>query len=89
MERIPGINQWIEDLTNYQVKRLLRPIFRNGQLVYQLPTIHNIRNRSIAQIQQFDKKTLNEYKQGLEYNLHNRKMKMIEAVGNEQSAVFS
>ena len=77
------------DLTNYQVKRLLRPIFRNGQLVYQLPTIHNIRNRSIAQIQQFDKKTLNEYKQGLEYNLHNRKMKMIEAVGNEQSAVFS
>lgn len=68
------------DLTNYQAKKLLRPIFRNGQLVYQSPDIHSIRNRTIKQINQIDEKLLNEYKQGLEYNLYHRKMEMINSI---------
>ncbi|MFK7948056.1 MAG: nicotinate phosphoribosyltransferase [Saprospiraceae bacterium] len=67
------------DLTNYQAKKLLRPIFRNGQLVYQSPNIHSIRNRTIEQINQFDKNLLNEYKQGLEKKLYNKKMRLIHS----------
>ena len=67
------------DLTNYQAKKLLRPIFRKGQLVYQSPNIHSIKHRTIEQIKQFDKNLLNEYKQGLEKNLYHRKMEMIHA----------
>lgn len=67
------------DLTNYQAKKLLRPIFRKGQLVYQSPDIHSIKHRTIEQIKQFDKNLLDEYKQGLEKNLYHRKMEMIHA----------
>lgn len=36
----PFKKQWIE---NYQVKPLLHPIYIKGKLVYDLPTVHDIR----------------------------------------------
>ena len=36
----PFKKQWIE---NYQVKPLLHPIYKHGVLVYELPTVHDIR----------------------------------------------
>jgi|AntRauTorckE5430_2_1112549.scaffolds.fasta_scaffold09593_2 nicotinate phosphoribosyltransferase len=67
----------IVDLSNFQAKKLLRPIFRNGKLIYELPNIHTIRNRTIEQLKQFDKKTLNAYQVGLEKGLNERKNEMI------------
>lgn len=66
------------DLSNFQAKKLLRPIFRNGQLVYKLPNIHSIRNRSIEQMKQFDEQRLKEYKIGLEMNLDKRKKNLMK-----------
>lgn len=66
------------DLSNFQAKKLLRPIFRNGQLVYKLPNIHSIRNRSIEQMKQFDEQRLKEYKIGLEINLDKRKKNLMK-----------
>jgi nicotinate phosphoribosyltransferase len=67
----------IVNLSNFQAKKLLRPIFRNGKLVYELPNIHTIRNRTIEQLKQFDEKTLNAYQVGLEKGLNERKNEMI------------
>jgi nicotinate phosphoribosyltransferase len=63
----------VVDLSNFQSKKLLRPIFRQGKLVYELPNIHAIRNRTIQQVRQFDEQVLNGYNIGLEKELNERK----------------
>lgn len=65
------------DLSNSTAKKLLRPIFRNGQLVYNLPDIHSIRKRTIEQVSKFDRKKLEEYKIGLEKQLNDKKIEMM------------
>ena len=76
-DEIVTFDNKVVDLSNFQAKKLLRPIFRKGKLVYELPNIHTIRNRTIQQVKQFDEKVLNEYKIGLEKGLNERKSKMM------------
>jgi len=61
---------------------LLVPIFRGGQLVYQAPTLGEIRQRAQTQIGMFHagiKRFVNPhaYPVGLELGLHEMKMKLI------------
>lgn len=57
---------------------LLTPIFVKGKLVYQSPTIHSIREKSIKQFTAFTKGYQNNvYYVGLEKNLHDLKQKLI------------
>ncbi|MEK7779897.1 MAG: nicotinate phosphoribosyltransferase [Verrucomicrobiota bacterium] len=61
---------------------LLVPIFRNGQLVYQVPALVEARQRAQDQIAMFHagvKRLVNphEYPVGLELGLHDQKMKLI------------
>lgn len=61
---------------------LLVPIFRNGQLVYQVPALTDVRQRAQDQIGMFHsgvKRLVNphEYPVGLELGLHDQKMKLI------------
>lgn len=68
---------------------LLVPIFRNGQLVYQVPALVEVRQRAQDQIAMFHsgvKRLVNphEYPVGLELGLHDQKMKLIlQARGEE------
>ncbi|MFT6936730.1 MAG: nicotinate phosphoribosyltransferase [Saprospiraceae bacterium] len=72
-DKLVTFDNEIVDLSSFKSKKLLRPIFRNGQLIYELPNIHAIRNRAIEQLKGFDRKTINEYKIGLENTLYKRK----------------
>ena len=62
---------------------LLVPIFRAGKLVYDRPSIHEVRKAAAAQLGKFYsgiKRLLNPhiYPVGLEYNLNELKTKLIE-----------
>lgn len=47
------IDTWkIKQLTNVEVKKLQEPIFKNGKLVYKLPTIEEIRSYCLSSIEQ-------------------------------------
>lgn len=61
---------------------LLVPVFRNGQMVYDLPDIHAIKSRHLAQLEMFDrsvKRFVNPhvYPVGLEEQLHKSKTDLI------------
>lgn len=56
---------------------LLKPIFQKGKLVYALPTIHSIRERTIKQIALFEKVNFEFYPVGLEEQLNEQKLKLI------------
>ena len=67
---------------------LLVPIFRGGKLVYDKPSIHEIRGRTNAQLAKFYagvKRLLNPhlYTVGLEQNLHDLKVRLIEKYREE------
>lgn len=74
---------------NAAFEDLLVPIFRNGQLVYQVPALVEVRQRAQDQIGMFHsgvKRLVNphEYPVGLELGLHDQKMKLIlQARGEE------
>jgi len=70
-------NNEVIDISSYSSKKMLRPIFRKGQLVYDLPDIHAIRKRSIEQTKVFDELLLNDYKIGLERSLFDYKSNLI------------
>ena len=70
-------NNEVIDISSYSSKKMLRPIFRKGQLVYSLPDIHAIRKRSIEQTKVFDELLLNDYKIGLERSLFDYKSNLI------------
>jgi nicotinate phosphoribosyltransferase len=66
-----------------QGQDLLAPIFRAGKLVYERPTIHEIRKNAAAQLDKFYsgiKRLLNPhvYPVGLESSLHELKTRLIE-----------
>ena len=56
---------------------LLVPIFKKGKLIYQLPSIHAIRQQTIEQIALFKKVKLASYPTGLEFELSQQKSKLI------------
>jgi nicotinate phosphoribosyltransferase len=69
---------------------LLVPIFRKGQLVYQLPGLGDIRQRAQTQLSMFHsgvKRLLNphQYPVGLELGLHNLKTELILKARGDRS----
>lgn len=68
--------------TFYKEEDLLRPIFKQGNLVYELPSLTAIRERSALQLEAFDrthKRLINphSYPVGLEENLHHLRMELV------------
>jgi nicotinate phosphoribosyltransferase len=66
----------------YQQEELLKPIFRAGELVYELPTLQQIRARASQQLGSFDKTHQrlihpHVYPVGLEENLHHLRMELV------------
>jgi nicotinate phosphoribosyltransferase len=66
----------------YKEEDLLKPIFKNGELVYELPTLSAIRDRATQQLETFDKthkRLINPhtYPVGLEENLHHLRMELV------------
>ncbi len=66
----------------YEEEILLKPIFRNGKLNYQLPTLIEIKERVQKQLNSLDKthkRLVNPhlYPIGLEENLHNLRMDLV------------
>lgn len=57
-------------------ENMLKPIFRKGSLVYQLPDIQSIRNKAIENIKQFDEKHLKNHVVSLDKKLILRKEKL-------------
>ena len=57
--------------------KLLVPVFRNGDLVHNLPDIHSIRKHSIEQQQLFSSIDLSKYPVGLEFGLQTIKQDLI------------
>lgn len=74
-------------LNNAHSKDLLQPIFRKGELVYQLPDIHSIRanlQKELAGFYKGIKRFVNphSYPAGLEESLYQRKMNLILKLRN-------
>jgi nicotinate phosphoribosyltransferase len=69
---------------------LLCPVLRAGQRAYSFPTIHESRQRALEQSAQL-RRTLSElpamasYPVGIESGLHQRKQRMIQALGESRS----
>ncbi|MBS4071011.1 MAG: nicotinate phosphoribosyltransferase [Algoriphagus sp.] len=66
----------------YKEEDLLKSIFKQGELVYQLPSLAAIRERSNLQLEAFDKthkRLINPhtYPVGLEENLHHLRMELV------------
>lgn len=66
-----------------QSEDLLVPVFRNGELTYKLPSLQDIRSRTIAQLAQLPNeykvlKDAPEFPMGLEESLYGLKMQLIE-----------
>jgi nicotinate phosphoribosyltransferase len=61
-----------------QYEDLLKPIFRAGKLVYALPSIHEIRALSRAQVAAFRKVNFDLYPIGLEPQLAALKQQLIQ-----------
>lgn len=65
-------------LPTENIKLLLKPIFRNGQLVYQKPSIKDIRQHTLNELAYFDAVDLKTYPNGLEKSLYEKKMGLID-----------
>ena len=66
----------------YQEEILLKPIFKNGELVYTIPDLNEIRDRAANQLESLDKthkRLVNPhlYPVGLEENLHHLRMQLV------------
>ena len=66
----------------YQEEILLKPIFQNGKSVYESPSLTQMRNRGLEQLETFDKahkRLVNPhiYPVGLEENLHQLRMELV------------
>lgn len=63
---------------NRQFKDLLVPIFKQGKLVYNSPSIHQIRAYREEQVQLFKKVDFKLYPKGLEQQLNQQKLNLIQ-----------
>lgn len=77
MEWVVFNSNRLEKATFTEGKDLLVPVFEKGKLVYKRPKIHDIRNRTLQQVEQF--KGITDYANGLEQKLQEVKTQMIEA----------
>jgi nicotinate phosphoribosyltransferase len=82
----PGGEIWdynlkaIRQLPDGDWRPLLQPIFEGGKLVYDSPSLGEVRQYSLDQQQQFAGLASQAYPNGLTRQLHERKMSLIEAV---------
>ncbi len=79
IEQFISFNNESVEVGNFEQKNVLEPIFRKGKLVYKLPTIHQIRQRTLNQIATFNDNTIKNYQVGLEVNLNERKRQLLIA----------
>ncbi|WP_052592018.1 nicotinate phosphoribosyltransferase [Aureispira sp. CCB-QB1] len=63
---------------NRLFKDLLIPIFRKGELVYQSPSIHQIRRHRQEQVKLFQQVDFKLYPMGLEQQLNQQKLQLIQ-----------
>lgn len=76
-------------LTTHNSQKLLVPIFRNGNLVYNLPTLDAIRTHSLAQQSLFAMIDLPKYPQGLELNLYQIKRQLLKDINLRTNGMVS
>lgn len=79
-----------KDLRSYD---LLEPIFKNGRLVYDLPALSVIRDKTQSELQQFDvgiKRFFNPHKYvvGLEKHLYDLKVELIKDIRSQTPSAF-
>ncbi|MBX2871613.1 MAG: nicotinate phosphoribosyltransferase [Saprospiraceae bacterium] len=70
-------------------QNLLAPIFRNGDLVYNLPSLDIIRAHCLAQQALFKQVELKLYPQGLESQLFKIKQQMLEDINQSSDGLIS
>lgn len=75
--------------SNKNSEKLLLPIFRNGNLVYNLPTINAIRAHCLAQQALFSKVDLRDYPQGLESKLFQVKQQLLDDINFRTNGMVS
>src|SRR5262249_51164401 len=69
---------------------LLVPIFRDGKLIYELPSLDDIRNKTLAELDFFNvgiKRFLNphQYVVGMEKSLYDLKVELIRNIRSQSS----
>lgn len=69
-------------LNSHNSQNLLVPIFQNGKLVYNLPSIHKIRDHCLNQLGLFNLDLIGSYPCGLEKKLFDRKQSIINDLNN-------
>lgn len=77
-------------LENTEFRDLLEPIFRDGQLVYKRPTLHDIRDNAKKELAHFHdgiKRFFNphQYAVGMEKSLYDQKLELISHIRNRFS----
>jgi len=88
-EMISLSNQEEIILTANNSKKLLVPIFRNGNLVYNLPTLDAIRAHSLSQQALFAMIDLPKYPQGLELSLYQIKKQLLNDINLRTNGMVS
>lgn len=89
-ERMISMKERFEiELGKGKSQNLLVPIFRNGDLVYNLPSLDVIRAHCIAQQALFSKVDLEVYPQGLESQLFKIKQQMLEDINQSSDGLIS
>lgn len=64
---------------------LLVPIFKKGDCIYLMPSIHEIREHAIQEVTQFTASHTNAYPMGLEKELHQMKQQLIKDISKKKS----
>lgn len=76
-------------LPKAKYQNLLVPIFRNGDLVYNLPSLDAIRTYCLAQQALFDQVAIESYPQGLEYHLFKIKQQLLDDINQSSDGLIS
>lgn len=88
--RMMGLNGRGEiKLPNANSQNLLVPIFRNGDLVYNLPSLDDIRTYCLTQQALFDQVEIESYPQGLEYQLFKIKQQLLDDINQSSDGLIS
>ena len=89
-QRMISFNGQVEmELRRGKSQNLLVPIFRNGDLVYNLPSLDRIRAHCLAQQALFSQVDLELYPQGLESQLFKIKQQMLEDINQSSDGLIS
>lgn len=82
-------NQAEIDLPEGNSQNLLVPIFRNGDLVYNLPSLDEVRAHCLRQQALFSQVEIKHYPQGLAYQLFRIKQQMLDDINQSSDGLIS